>query len=83
LYVDQGFSSKDPALDQKALVTGFLKDRYHQPSDDLSVPIHWPSLAMLARLNTRIIGDVATADARPAWNPGNFFGETFAKPSAP
>jgi Zn-dependent M28 family amino/carboxypeptidase len=83
LYVDQGFSSKDPALDQKALVAGFLKDRYHQPSDDLSVPIHWPSLAMLARLNTRIIGDVATADARPAWNPGNFFGETFAKPSAP
>lgn len=78
LYVDQGLTSSDPAEDQKGRYEAFLKDRYHQPGDDLSLPIHWPSLAMLARLNTRVIRDVAAADARPAWNPGNFFGETFA-----
>jgi hypothetical protein len=33
---------------------------------------------MLARLNARIIAEVADAQARPTWNEGNFFGETFA-----
>jgi Zn-dependent M28 family amino/carboxypeptidase len=78
LYIDQGMTSSDPAIDQKGPYEAFLKDKYHQPGDDLSQAIHWPSLAMLARLNTRIIADVADAKARPAWNPGNFFGETFA-----
>lgn len=78
LYIDQGMTSTDPAQDQKARYEAFLKDKYHQPGDDLSLPIHWPSLAMLARLNTRIIADVADAQARPTWNEGNFFGDTFA-----
>jgi Zn-dependent M28 family amino/carboxypeptidase len=80
LYIDQGMNSTDPAQDQKARYEAFLKDKYHQPGDDLTLPIHWPSLGMLARLNTRIIADVADAQARPTWNEGNFFGETFAKP---
>ena len=37
--------------------------------------------AMLARLNARVITEVANDDARPAWHPGNFFGETFATPA--
>lgn len=78
LYIDQGMTSSDPAIDQKGPYEAFLKDHYHQPSDDLSLPIHWPSLAMLARLNARIIAEVADAQARPTWNEGNFFGETFA-----
>ncbi len=79
LYIDQGSTSTDPAQDLKALHEDFLKNHYHQPSDDLTQPIHWPSLAMLARLNARIIVEVADAQERPAWNAGNFFGETFAK----
>jgi Zn-dependent M28 family amino/carboxypeptidase len=81
LYIDQGMNSTDPAQDQKARYEAFLKDKYHQPGDDLTLPIHWPSLGMLARLNTRIIADVADAQARPTWNEGNFFGETFATPA--
>ena len=34
------------------------------------------------RLNARVITEVANDDARPAWHPGNFFGETFAEPAA-
>lgn len=82
LYVDEGRRSADPAQDLAARVEAFRKDRYHQPGDDLSQPIHWPSLAMLARLNARVILDVANADERPRWNPGNFFGETFAPKAA-
>jgi hypothetical protein len=79
LYIDQGLTSTDPAQDQKALYEDFLKNHYHQPTDDLTRPIHWPSLAMLAQLNARIIAEVADAQARPTWNEGNFFGETFAQ----
>jgi len=82
LYIDQGLTSTDPAQDQKSRYEGFLKDHYHQPSDDLALPIHWPSLAMLAQLNTRIMVEVANAQERPAWNAGNFFGETFANGKA-
>lgn len=78
LYIDQGMTSADPAQDQRGPYEAFLKDHYHQPSDDLSLPIHWPSLATLARLNARMIDEVARRDERPRWNDGNFFGETFA-----
>ena len=80
LYVDEGQRSSDPSQDLAARIEAFRKERYHQPGDDLSQPIHWPSMAMLARLNARVIVDVANADERPRWNPGNFFGETFAAP---
>jgi hypothetical protein len=80
LYIDEGMRSTDPAQDQAARVAAFLKERYHQPGDDLSQAIDWPSLAMLARLNARVIADVANDDARPSWHEGNFFGETFAAP---
>jgi hypothetical protein len=83
LYIDQGMVSSDPAQDQRTRYEAFLKDNYHQPTDDLTLPINWPSLAMLARLNARIILDVANAQARPAWNEGNFFGDTFARAQPP
>ena len=82
LYIDEGMRSTDPTQDQAARVEAFRKERYHQPGDDLSQAIDWPSLAMLARLNARVITEVANDDARPSWHPGNFFGETFAKPTA-
>ena len=82
LYIDEGMRSTDPTQDQAARVEAFRKERYHQPGDDLSQAIDWPSLAMLARLNARVITEVANDDARPSWHPGNFFGETFATPAA-
>lgn len=80
LYIDEGMRSTDPTIDQAARVEAFRKERYHQPGDDLSQPIDWPSLAMLARLNGRVVAEVANADERPRWNAGNFFGETFGTP---
>jgi hypothetical protein len=43
----------------------------------MSLPIHWGSLAMLARLNARIGREIADDPKRPEWLPGDFFGETF------
>jgi Zn-dependent M28 family amino/carboxypeptidase len=80
IYMSTGSRSKDPAIDVKARWEDFLKNRYHMPGDDLSQAIHYPSLAGLARVNARILREVADAPKRPAWNAGDFFGGMFATP---
>lgn len=81
IYLDGGVNSLDPAIDGRAVLENFLRQHYHQPSDDASLPIHYESAARLALLNQRIAFRVANADARPRWNEGNFFGDKFAPPA--
>lgn len=63
----------------QAAFTGFLRDRYHKPSDDLSQPIDYAAGAKFAAINYEIAREIADADARPAWNKGDFFGTLFGK----
>ena len=56
----------------------FLRNCYHQPCDDADLPIQYGDAARLARLNARIGQLVGAADAPPAWNAGDFFGDRFA-----
>ena len=80
IYPDVGALSSDPAVDAAAALRQFLLTHYHMPSDSISLPIDWPSLARLARFEARLVLAIANADARPAWLPGDFFGETFGNP---
>lgn len=57
----------------------FLKNHYHKPSDDLSLPIDYSALARFAELNYRIARALADAPEAPEWVAGDFFGEMFAK----
>lgn len=78
VYLTGGVVSADGERDPKLAMTYFLRNCYHQPCDDVSQPIQYGDAARLARLNAAIgrrIGDAAT---RPAWNPGDFFGDRFA-----
>ncbi len=79
VYLDGGVHSLDPAIDGRAVLDGFLREHYHQPSDQASLPIHYASAARLALLNQRIAFRVADAAERPRWNAGNFFGQRFAR----
>jgi len=79
IFLCAGIRSRDPNIDLGSLAKEFRDHRYHMPSDDLSQSIHYPSLAGLARVNVRIVREVANAAARPSWNPGDFFGERFSK----
>lgn len=56
----------------------FFANIYHQPGDDLSLPILWDQGARYAELNYRIARALADADARPMWFQGDYFGDTFA-----
>ena len=78
IYMDAGTRSRDPSIDLAARVEDFLKNHYHRPSDTIALPIDYPSLVGLARVDARIVREVADAAGRPAWNPADFFGVRFA-----
>ena len=81
VYLDGGYTGV--GSDAKPVQDAFLRERYHQPGDDLSQPIQWADAARLAKLNARIGRLIADAPQRPQWNAGDFFGEKFGrKPAA-
>ena len=77
LYLKSGQKSLDPAIDLRAREADFRKTHYHKPSDDLALPIHWPSTATFAQLATELIRSVSGDATPPAWNPGDFFSKRF------
>jgi Zn-dependent M28 family amino/carboxypeptidase len=79
IYIKDGQLSSDPEIDAAALFKQFMQRDYHMPSDQVDLPIHWPSFARLAQVNARIGLAIANDPVRPSWLPGDFFGETFGK----
>lgn len=79
LFYFPGPSSSDPSLDGGEVLATWLATRYHTPEDDFEQPLDWEAGATFARLNLETILEIAEADERPAWNPGDFFGETFGE----
>ncbi|AVP96608.1 hypothetical protein C7S18_05055 [Ahniella affigens] len=77
VYVDGGYVAVDPKHDAKALQQEFLRTHYHQPSDDLRLPVVWSDAARMARLNARIVELVANNPVNPRWKDGDFFGRRF------
>jgi Zn-dependent M28 family amino/carboxypeptidase len=61
---------------------GFLQKNYHQPSDDMNLPINWDAGAKYARVNYLVASEIADGATRPRWYQGDYFGTTFA-PTAP
>lgn len=69
----------------KAAWATFNEKYYHQPGDDLKLPILWDQGARFVDINYRITRAMADADKRPMWFKGDFFGDLFAakQPKAP
>jgi hypothetical protein len=61
---------------------GFLKDHYHQPSDDLKLPFDWDAGALFAKVNYYTVMGLANGAERPKWYAGSFFGKEFAPKAA-
>ncbi len=78
VYLDAGIEPVDPDRDPKVSATWFMRNCYHRPCDQADLPIHYDDAVRLARLSARIAGLIGDADARPAWNEGDFFGERFS-----
>ena len=74
-----GFESTDPEIDGKAVFEEWFKTTYHKPNDDTSQEMHLESGVKMAQVNFLAGYIVANEDARPTWNEGDFFGETYGK----
>lgn len=77
LALSAGYQPRNPSVDLDELRRQFLSTHYHQPSDDLTLPIDYPTAADLARVDLRIVLSVANASAAPRWSSGDFFAEKF------
>jgi len=58
---------------EDSLLHAWIRDRYHQPSDDLAQPIDPDAPAALIRYVTALTARVADAPARPTWSEQSFF----------
>lgn len=78
-----GFKSDDPNIKPAELFQNWAQTKYHQPQDDLQQPgLNFDSAATFARVGFLCGWYVAQETERPQWNPGDFFGVTFARGSA-
>jgi Zn-dependent M28 family amino/carboxypeptidase len=80
LSLTGGYQPRDPSVDLAELREQFLSEHYHQPSDDLTLPMDYPTAADLARIDARIALAIANATGAPKWNNNDFFGEKFQSP---
>lgn len=79
VFVMSGFQTGDPNIDGAAIMQNWRQTRYHQPKDDMEQPLNFEAAAKFAQVNFLIGYLVANQTERPAWNPGDFFGEKFGR----
>lgn len=78
VFLVTGWGEGVGGKDGGAIFRQFLGKIYHSPGDDLSQSIDYAAGAKFAHANWLIASAIANDDARPTWNEGDFFGETFA-----
>jgi hypothetical protein len=79
IYLFTGTGSYDKNENVVELLRGFMRTHYHQPSDDMSLPINWDAAVRFAQLNYVLGIEIANSPKRISWNAGDFFGELFGK----
>jgi hypothetical protein len=69
-------------VDAPARFREWLATRYHTPQDDLSQPMDLQAGSRHAQVAFLVGLEVANADERPVWKPGDFFGTMFSRNQA-
>lgn len=68
-----GEKAMDPKVNGGEIERAWIKTHYHSPQDDMSQPLDYDAAAKYTRLNFALGYAVANEEARPTWNPGDFF----------
>ncbi|TWX72692.1 M28 family metallopeptidase [Colwellia sp. C1TZA3] len=79
VFLMTGFKSTDASIDGGAVFGNFLKNHYHQHSDEITLPINYQAAANFALVNLMIGLEIANQVERPQWHSGDFFGSTFGQ----
>jgi hypothetical protein len=82
IFLVTGPSGLGGVTDTQPIFKEFLAKHYHQPSDDIKLPINYGAAARFTLINRRIGEIVANDPLRPAWREGDFFGTTFRRSNA-
>ena len=61
----------------KAAWQDFMANHYHQPSDEIGLPLDWKQGVRFVTVNYTIARGIADGDDRPRWNKGDYFGTVF------
>jgi len=83
LNLKPGATCTDPNVDGDAMRSQFLREHYHRPSDDLSLPFSSEGAEAFVRTALALGLIVASDDNAPRWKDGDFFGERFARRRPP
>ena len=59
-------------------MAAWVREHYHQPSDEWSPKTNYDAMAVEVRYYFLIGLSIALDPARPAWKPGDIFGTLFA-----
>jgi len=79
VFLVPGFTSSDPKIDGSALFHEFLSKHYHQPSDQIDLPLDPGAVERFTRANVAMGYLIATSTDAPSWRPDSFFGKTFGR----
>lgn len=78
LFLYNGFTDMDGENKGQAVWDSFLAEHYHEPSDDLSLPINYTVSAKFSDVFRLLTLEVANASSRPLWYDDSVFGSRFA-----
>ena len=79
LLLGEGFEAQDPNVNTRKLLEDWIATRYHAPSDDMNQPFNFDATVQFMQIGFLIGYDLAQQHARPAWKPGDFFGDLYGK----
>jgi Zn-dependent M28 family amino/carboxypeptidase len=79
VFPSAGTKSSDPNVRPQQIITKWRQTIYHKPQDDMNQPFDFESGAKYARYIFFLGYLVAQKTEKPAWNPGDFFGEHYGK----
>ncbi|WBA42716.1 M28 family peptidase [Hymenobacter canadensis] len=79
LHIKYGNKTADGRNNLSEQVQKWRAVTYHKPQDDINGQFDFEAGKTYAQLNFLVGYLVANSAQRPAWNPGNFFGERFGK----
>jgi Zn-dependent M28 family amino/carboxypeptidase len=75
--IAEGFKTVDPKLNGKDIALAWERKVYHTPQDDMKQPLNFEAATKCVRANLAVGYEVAQEDARPQWNPNDFFLQKF------
>lgn len=79
VFLVPGFTSSDPKIDGSALFREFITTHYHQPSDQIGLPLDAGAVERFTRANVAMGYLIATSTEAPRWHADSFFGKTFGQ----